>query len=246
MGDFTLDNGKVGKGVISSVLAAVKYLVIPTIIVTILISLLNGMGAEEYLPMYQLDMVRTSLMIFAIPIIAIAFFVGFYPKGSYSRMTFGIAYVALICVWLWFAALGGKIESSIDVVGVGVEFAPLLLLFMFAVSLKALFYLAEAPSFREEFLRKKEEDARQAKAPPQAAVAPGESTPETGKGLVQTVDGASGTEEIQDASSTDSERTVDSAIIKDSNHPNRIIMPRPHVKTDEESEDGGGTDDAAG
>jgi len=157
MGDFALENGKVSKGVLSSVLAAVKYLVIPAILVTILISIITGLGGDEYLPMSQLETVRTSLIIFALPAIAIAFFVGFYPKGSYSRMTFGIAYVAMVCVWLWFAALEGSIETSVEMVGIGLIFTPLLLLFIFALSLKALIYVAEAPSFRAEFLKMREE-----------------------------------------------------------------------------------------
>jgi hypothetical protein len=157
MGDFDVKNGKVSKGMLSSILAAVKYLIIPAVIVTVLISLISSMGGDQFLPVDQLDTVRSSLIIFAIPVIAISFFVGFYPKGSYSRMTFGIVYVATVCVWLWFAALGGEIETSIEMVGLSVVYTPLLLLFIFALALKALIYVAEAPSYRKEFLRGVEE-----------------------------------------------------------------------------------------
>jgi hypothetical protein len=155
MGDFALENGKVSKGIIGAILAAVKYLVIPVLIVSIILALLSDF-AEGYLPLEELEAIRLSLIVFALPVIALAFFVGFYPKGSYSRMTFGIVYVASICLWLWLAAQGGKIDASIEFVGLALDFTVLLLLFIFAASLKSLFYIAEAPSYREEFLKKKE------------------------------------------------------------------------------------------
>ncbi|NYT12016.1 MAG: hypothetical protein GKC03_05620 [Methanomassiliicoccales archaeon] len=155
MGDFALENGKVSKGIIGAILAAVKYLVIPVLIVSIILAMLSDF-AEGYLPLEELEAIRLSLIVFALPVIALAFFVGFYPKGSYSRMTFGIIYVASICLWLWLAAQGGKIDASIEFVGLALDFTVLLLLFIFAASLKSLFYIAEAPSYREEFLKKKE------------------------------------------------------------------------------------------
>lgn len=155
MGDFALENGKVGKGVISAVLAAVKYLVIPVLIVSLILAILSDF-AEGYLPQEELEAIRISLIVFAIPVIALAFFVGFYPKGSYSRMTFGIIYVASICLWIWLAAQGGKIDASIEFIGLALDFTALLLLFIFATSLKSLIFIAEAPSYREEYLKKKE------------------------------------------------------------------------------------------
>jgi hypothetical protein len=155
MGDFALENGKVNKGIIGAILAAVKYLVIPVLIVSIILAMLSDF-AEGYIPLEELEAIRLSLIVFALPVIALAFFVGFYPKGSYSRMTFGIIYVASICLWLWLAAQGGKIDASIEFVGLALDFTALLLLFIFAASLKSLFYIAETPSYREEFLKTKE------------------------------------------------------------------------------------------
>lgn len=154
MGEFAMENGKVGKGVISAIIAAVKYLVLPVLIVSIIISLMSGISEDAFL-LDNFETIRTYMIIFALPIIAIAFFVGFYPKGSYSRMTFGIAYTVLICVWLWVALRGGKIDITMDFVGAGVDFTPLLLLIIFAVSLKAVFFIAEAPSYREEFIKRR-------------------------------------------------------------------------------------------
>lgn len=154
MGEFAKENGKVGKGVLSAIIAGVKYLVLPVLIVSIIISLMSGIS-EDAFPLDNFETIRTYMIIFALPIIAIAFFVGFYPKGSYSRMTFGIAYTALICVWLWVALRGGKIDITMDFVGAGVDFTPLLLLIIFAASLKAVFFLAEAPSYREEFINRR-------------------------------------------------------------------------------------------
>lgn len=154
MNEFAFSNGRPLKGVISAVLAAVKYLVIPTVLITIAISILSGVDAEG-IPLESLEGIRTSVIVFSIPVVLMAFFLGFYPRGSYSRMTFGLIYVVFICLWLWFAFQGGEISAGAGELAVGVNYSPLLLLFIFAAALKGVYYLAEVPSFRQEFLEKK-------------------------------------------------------------------------------------------
>jgi hypothetical protein len=222
MGDFALENGKVSKGIISAVLAAVKYLVIPVLIISIILAML-GDFAEGYLPLEEFETIRLSLIVFALPVIALAFFVGFYPKGSYSRMTFGIIYVASICLWLWLAAQGGKIDASIEFVGLALDFTGLLLLFMFAASLKSLFYVAEAPSYREDFLKKKElgQEVQPGPNDPTNQVEPSpqpQNNPEVQTATPVAEEPMSGAEDIG---------ISEPATASTSSPPSGIVMPRP-------------------
>lgn len=154
MDDFAPGNGKVGKGIVGAVLAAVKYMVIPALVLTVLINLLSGMD-QEAISMGELESLRTSFTLFAIPVIALSFLVWFYPKGTYSRMTFGVLYVISVCAWLWLALQGGELSANLDIAGTTIQFTPLLLLIIFAISLKAVFFAAEAPAYREEWLRER-------------------------------------------------------------------------------------------
>ena len=168
MDDFALRHDRPVKGIVAAILAAIKFLVLPVVIVTIIISLLSDVGGDV-IPVDKLEAIQTSLMIFSIPVIASAFLVGFYPKGSYSRMTFGVIYVLLVCLWIWYAFQGGRLNADMEMIGAGVDFSPLLLLIVFATSLKAVYYISEAPSYREDFLRKINIESA---AEPSAAPAP--------------------------------------------------------------------------
>lgn len=220
MGDFALENGKVSKGIIGAVLAAVKYLVIPVLIVSLILATLSDF-AEGYLPLEELETIRLSLIVFAIPVIALAFFVGFYPKGSYSRMTFGIIYVASICIWIWLATLGGKIDASIEFVGLALDFTALLLLFIFAASLKSLFYIAEAPSYREEFLKKKElgQEVQPGPSDPTNQVEPSpqpQNDPEVQPDI----------QKAEEPENTPEDVTVEPTPKSTTSPPTRVLMPR--------------------
>lgn len=154
MSEFALSNGNTLKGIISAVLAAIKYLAVPAILITIAMSILSGVDSEG-IPLETFEAIRTSIIGFSIPVILMAFFLGFYPRGSYSRMIFGLIYVVFICIWLWFAFQGGRISVDVGEFGAGVDYSPLLLLFVFAAALKGVYYIAEMPSYRQEFLEKK-------------------------------------------------------------------------------------------
>ncbi len=68
--------------------------------------------------------------------VGLAFFKGFYPKGSVSRMTFWLGLVAVVCLWIWFFLFGGSLIIDIaDMVELSVGFTPIVLILMFAAAL---------------------------------------------------------------------------------------------------------------
>jgi len=150
MSEFAWREGKVSKGIIGAALGAIKFLVVPLAIIYVIISMTSGI---EDLPIQEkLEQVRNAVILVGIPLIGLGFFTDFYPKGSYSRMTFGIVMVAVTCVWIWLVTLRGELNISIESVGLNLDFSLLVLLFIFAASLKAVYYLAETPSYRKEWL----------------------------------------------------------------------------------------------
>lgn len=154
MNEFALEEGEVSKGIIGGVLGVIKYLVIPLAIMYVVTSFISGVG-EDIPVQDKLDLVMNAVILVGIPITVLSFFTGFYPKGSYSRMTFGLITVLAIGVWIWMVTLGGNLTIEVEGVGVALSFTPLVYLFLLPVGLKGVYYLAEAPSYREEWLEER-------------------------------------------------------------------------------------------
>lgn len=102
-----------------------------------------------------LDRLSTLLLFIGLPIAVVSFFKGFYPKGSVSRLTFALIIVALICAWIYVAALGGHISVSMDVFSSNIHFnlnlEPLLWLFIFAAALWGIYWAVEAFIYRKDW-----------------------------------------------------------------------------------------------
>ena len=177
MDEFSIRSGKMSGGVLSAALAGVKYIAIPLIIAIVLLFLLgeaNGMMEEAGDGEIDFDLagiedtiieVRNMAILFGIPVVAFAFFKGFYPKGSLARMTFGILMVGSICLWIWFATMGGDLGFELEDVGLGLDITPLVYLFLLGAGIKAVFYVAEIGSYRDEYLSSKDEEPFMAPQP---------------------------------------------------------------------------------
>jgi ABC-type multidrug transport system fused ATPase/permease subunit len=102
-----------------------------------------------------LDRLSTLLLFIGLPIAVMSFFKGFYPKGSVSRLTFALIVVALICVWIYVAALGGHISVSMNVSGSDIHFdlnyEILLWIFIFAAALWGIYWAVEAYIYRKDW-----------------------------------------------------------------------------------------------
>jgi hypothetical protein len=153
MSDFSLEHGSIGSGIIAAVVAGIKYLLIPLILLIGASSLLVQAAGQGVADQIGLEAVIETVLVLGIPIALLSFFRGFYPRGSISRFTFGIAVVALVCLWIWFITRGGNLVLEFDRFGLSVSFTGLVLLFILAAALKGVYYLAEMLSYRREWLR---------------------------------------------------------------------------------------------
>ncbi|MBI0584229.1 MAG: hypothetical protein ISF22_08395 [Methanomassiliicoccus sp.] len=158
MNEFSLKGGSVGRGVAASVLAGIKYLLVPILVITIFSAVLAQAEVENIDLEGQLDLGR--IMDFVIylgtPIVVLSFFRGYYPKGSVSRFTFGVAAAALACVWIWLVMMGGNLALEFDQFGMSIAFVGFVLLFILAAALGGVYCLAEMLSYRREWLASQE------------------------------------------------------------------------------------------
>jgi hypothetical protein len=157
MNEFSPKIGNLGKGLVAAVLAAAKYLLIPILILTALTSLFSQIeGASTITDQIDLERVKNFVLVLGIPITILAFFRGFYPKGTRSRCAFGVAIAGLVCVWIWMIMMGGNLTLEMEEVGFSISYVGLVLLFILAAALGGLFYVVEMLSYRREWLRSRE------------------------------------------------------------------------------------------
>lgn len=131
---------------------AVKYLVVPILLIVGISTLLAQAGGDELAEQIGVDRVMDYLIVLGVPITVLSFFRGFYPKGSRSRMTFGVLVAGLICVWIWLILMGGNLSVQFEDVGMSINYVGLVLLFILAAALGGLFYVVEMFSYRQEWL----------------------------------------------------------------------------------------------
>ena len=102
-----------------------------------------------------LDRLGNLLLFIGLPIAIISFFKGFYPKGSVSRLAFALVVVALICIWIFIAALGGHISVLMELLGSSIHFnlnfETLLWLFIIAAALWGIYWAVEVFIYRNDW-----------------------------------------------------------------------------------------------
>lgn len=164
--DFRPRYGRYLAGMTEASKALLKFVIFPLIIIMILgavIQSTEGMigqagGNADGLFGFgsaTLERLTVLLLLIGLPIAVLSFFKGFYPKGSVSRLTFALVIVALICVWIFYAALGGHISLSMDVqqmnIHFNMNFEPLLWLFIIGAALWGIYWAVEALIYRKDW-----------------------------------------------------------------------------------------------
>ncbi len=184
MADRKLKGG-LFNGIASSLYSTLVFIVSPIVLILFMIGVINvavaDLGAE--LPQLGIDMIdeviagmeafMLNVIVYAIPIIIVAFPLGFFKRGSMLRLLSGLAQVPLIALWLYYITEGGVL--LVDLSNISAEsFLPESLPLGFAftgvleMDMSGLFYLlmalivakgavhiAEYGGYRSRYLRSK-------------------------------------------------------------------------------------------
>lgn len=160
MNEFSPSIGNVGKGIAASALAAAKYLIVPILVLTALTTLLARVDETSIISdQIDLERIRFYVLVLGVPITALAFFRGFYPKGTLSRFAFAAAITALACVWIWEVMMAGNITLELEGFGFSLSYVGLVMLFILGAALGGVYYLVEMLSYRREWLASREAPA---------------------------------------------------------------------------------------
>lgn len=163
--DFRFRYGRLTKGIAMARSALLRYIILPVAVLIVLKAVISSLSATLASDLSgTLSTTMTLLFFVGIPIAILSFFKGFYPKGSYSRMSFSIGIVAMIDLWMWYATLQGRFQASFDNVKVDINYQPYVLLVIIGVSLWAIYYVVELISYRKDWIAQNYEPVDEQKA----------------------------------------------------------------------------------
>jgi hypothetical protein len=151
--DFRFRYGRLTKGIRMARGALLRFVIIPIAIVIVMNALISSIGntiTDQFSE--TLSSTVTLLFLVGVPIAALSFFKGFYPKGSVSRMGFSIVIVGMLDLWIWYATLQGRFRADIGMVQMDLDYQPYVILLIIGMSLWALYYVVELVSYRKDWM----------------------------------------------------------------------------------------------
>ncbi len=151
--DFRLRYGSLFNGLKLSRSTLVGFVLLPLIFIIILRGALSSLGSEEVDAMLSsLDEVAAFMLLLGLPLTALAFPKGFYPKGSFSRFLPAMAMVLISLYWIWVLGMEGKFALDVmEEVSINLDYSALLLLIMAGTALWFVYYVLELWLYRPEW-----------------------------------------------------------------------------------------------
>ncbi len=151
--DFRLRYGSLFNGLKLARSTLIGFVVIPLIVIILMKAGFSSLNVEEVDSMMSnLDDISTYMVMLGVPMAALAFFKGFYPKGSVSRFVPAVAMVLVTLYWIWVLGLGGQfVFDSIEEISINLDFSKLLLLVMVGTALWIVYYVLELLLYRPEW-----------------------------------------------------------------------------------------------
>jgi len=153
--DFRLRYGRWRPGFLESKRTLLRFVVWPTIVFLVMASVVSKINESVPVDIQNtLESTAALLMLIGVPLVVLAFFKGFYPKGSLSRFVPWVLMVAFICLWIWTATLGGVASVEVmDMATLRMDFSKIIYLFILAAALWAVYALVEMISYRPDWRR---------------------------------------------------------------------------------------------
>jgi len=153
IGEFDKKHFTLVKGGMTATVHALKYLVIPYVLLAVGLMALAGQDGPERVG-DLLKELQTMVLIFGIVLTVLGFFKGAYPKGSYSRFLFAITASVLVIVFVFSLLLNGRTEDVISREAFELDLYSIFALYFFPALLAVLMQFGEFADHRRSFLEK--------------------------------------------------------------------------------------------
>lgn len=128
---------------------AIRFIVLPLILMYIIISSFPILVSE-----FEFRKMASILIIFGGLIALVSSMEAYFPLGSKLKMIFGITSIATLCAWFWFLFSNEKIVVPFGSLVITLDLFGLLMVILFAISLRGLLpigqYLIARGNLREK------------------------------------------------------------------------------------------------
>ncbi len=151
--DFNLRTGKIGNGAKAAKRAYIGWLLIPFLVLSILSGILDDVTqiANNVALAQEIGKIAGAIAPFALIIIALSFVWGFYPRGSFGRLTFGLLKVPFILLFVNAIFLGGALEQALWNSDLKITLGPIIEIFLIYAALVAMLPVCELVDYRREW-----------------------------------------------------------------------------------------------
>lgn len=165
--DFNLRTGKIGNGAKAAKRAYVGWLLVPFLALSLLSGILDDLTqvASNVALAQEIGRIASAIAPFALVIIALSFAWGFYPRGSFGRLTFGLMKVPFILLFVNAIFMDGALEQALWNSNLKIALAPIIVLFLIYAALVALLPVCELIDYRREWQYRVSRKLRSLSAP---------------------------------------------------------------------------------
>jgi hypothetical protein len=151
--DFNPRTGKIGNGAKAAKRSYIGWLLVPFLILSLVSGILDDVTqiANNVALAQEIGDIASAIAPFALIIIALSFVWGFYPRGSFGRLTFGILKVPFILLLVNAIFLNGALEQALWNSDLKITLGPIIELFLIYAALVALIPVCELIDYRREW-----------------------------------------------------------------------------------------------
>jgi len=151
--DFRLRYGSLYQGLKLSRSTLIGYVILPVALIIILKAGLSDLNAQEVEEMIsRLDGIFTFMLVLGLPMTILAFFKGFYPRGSFSRLAPALVMVLISLYWIWILAMEGRFAlDTIEDISISIDYSGILMLILLGSALWLVYYVLELVVYRREW-----------------------------------------------------------------------------------------------
>ncbi|MCX6651479.1 MAG: hypothetical protein NT131_07485 [Methanomassiliicoccales archaeon] len=151
--DFRLRYGSLYQGLKLARSTLIGFVVLPLALIIILKAGLSTLNAQEVGELLtRLDDLFGYMLVLGLPMTCLAFFKGFYPRGSFSRLIPALIMVLISLYWIWTLGMEGKMAlDTIEDISISVDYTGILLLILCGSALWLVYYALELLVYRREW-----------------------------------------------------------------------------------------------
>ncbi len=148
--DFNPSIGKFSRGAVEAKKEVFRFVTVPEVFILLVIGAARsaGMTGELFGIMEQWSM---NILIFGLLIAFIAFWRGYFPPGTFSRLLFGLLLVPALLLYIRGLELGGGLEESLRHYGLVVPMQEINLLILIMVLFVGVMQLGEFGDYRRSW-----------------------------------------------------------------------------------------------